>query len=204
MTTDAATHMMFLADTNTNHQPVIRGAAVLRKETAIGGVGMFDGAWWPRSREIETQLPSLLRALGARLGRIASVGLNAKAWDDLPGHLVIDHRTVDIDWSADEVDTMTLTRGQERLSFLMVPSQAAASAAHTAMTMAVEDNHCMSAEEIFLAAGIDPARVPPSPSVKPAAPYAAVLANADFGALETRGRPASSCRDSYRSAHGGR
>ncbi|WP_373311846.1 DUF5994 family protein [Streptomyces aurantiogriseus] len=30
--------------------------------------GCFDGAWWPRSRDLESQLPGLLTALTARPG----------------------------------------------------------------------------------------------------------------------------------------
>ncbi|MFE7794813.1 DUF5994 family protein [Streptomyces sp. NPDC057460] len=73
----------------------------------------------------------------ARLGPVARVGLDTSAWDDAPGHLVIGGRTVHIDWSAVDDSTMIVTRGdQDHFSFLVIPPQAGAAAARTAMAMA--------------------------------------------------------------------
>src|SRR5439155_16889727 len=36
--------------------------------------GHVDGAWWPRSRDLAAELPALLAALAARLGRVHRVG----------------------------------------------------------------------------------------------------------------------------------
>ncbi|MEU9012090.1 DUF5994 family protein [Streptomyces sp. NPDC048479] len=132
--------------------------AVLRMETTSSRVGLFDGAWWPSSRDIETQLPGLITALTARLGPIASVGLDASAWNHAPGHLAIGGRTVHIDWSAVDDSTMIITRGpQDHFSFLVIPPQAPASAARAAMAMAVLDSNCRSAEQILTVTGITPA-----------------------------------------------
>ncbi|MDX3772068.1 MULTISPECIES: DUF5994 family protein [unclassified Streptomyces] len=111
----------------------------------------------PRSRDIASQLPRLIDALVARLGPVARVGLDASAWDDAPGHLVIGGRTVRIDWSAVDDSTMIVTRGeQDHFSFLVIPPQAAA-AARAAMAMAVQDGNCMPAEQILMGVGIIPA-----------------------------------------------
>jgi hypothetical protein len=148
--------LLLLADTS--DQPITPGAAVLRMETTSSRVGLFDGAWWPRSRAIETQLPGLIVALTTRLGPIARVGLDASAWDHAPGHMVIDDRTVRIDWSAVDDHTMIITRGpQDHFSFLVIPPHADASAARAAMTMAVQDDNCTSAEQILTDTGITPA-----------------------------------------------
>ncbi|MFD4943039.1 DUF5994 family protein [Streptomyces sp. NPDC058409] len=154
MTADERTPELLLLLADTDDQPV-PGSAVLRMETTSSRAGFFDGAWWPRSRDIKSQLPGLIDALTLRLGPIARVGLDASAWDDAPGHLVIGDRRIRIDWSAVADSTMIVTRGhQDHFSFLVIPPHASASAAHTAMTMAVRDGNCTSAAQILDAAGI--------------------------------------------------
>lgn len=45
---------------------------------------ILDGAWWPRTRGVETELPSLIRVLTEHLGPITRVGVDASARDGLP------------------------------------------------------------------------------------------------------------------------
>lgn len=52
--------------------------------------GYVDGAWWPRSRELSTELPALLAALAVRLGPIARVSYHLAGWDDSPRPLYVD------------------------------------------------------------------------------------------------------------------
>ncbi|WP_406421113.1 DUF5994 family protein [Streptomyces sp. NBC_00873] len=157
--TDDAAPLLLLSDTSS--QPIVPGIAVLRMETTSNREGTFDGAWWPRSRDIASQLPCLIDALVARLGPVARVGLDASAWDDGPGHLVIGGRTVRIDWSAVDDSTMIVTRGhQDHFSFLVIPPQATEAAARAAMALAVQDGNSASAEQILMGTGIVPA--PPS------------------------------------------
>lgn len=39
------------------HQAIKPGTALLRLETTRSREGLLDGAWWPRTRDIETELP---------------------------------------------------------------------------------------------------------------------------------------------------
>ncbi|MGW2225517.1 DUF5994 family protein [Streptomyces formicae] len=156
MTADPTPPVMLLADTQT-HQAA-PGAAVLRMQTTPRRDGTFDGAWWPRSRNLETQLPGLIRALTEHLGPLARIGLDASAWDVHTRHVVVDGHMVRIDWSAVGDSTMLITRGrQDIFSFLMLPPQTDATAARAAMTMAVQDGNNASAPEILAATGITPA-----------------------------------------------
>ena len=43
--------------------------------------GDVDGAWWPRSRALVTELPDLLETLAPRLGRIAFVAYHPDDWE---------------------------------------------------------------------------------------------------------------------------
>lgn len=153
-----------LADTS--GEPVLPGTAVLRMETTSRRTGTFDGAWWPRTRDLKSQLSALLTALTARLGPIARVGLDASDWDGAPGHLFVDGHMVRIDWSAVGDHTMIVTRGeQDHFLFLVIPPGAGIGPAHDAMVMAVQDDNDVSAERILAATGITgagPSDVPQS------------------------------------------
>ncbi|MFI6490361.1 DUF5994 family protein [Streptomyces sp. NPDC050564] len=75
----------------------MKPGALLRLETTHACQGVIDGAWWPRSRDIGAELPSLATALTEHLGRVDRVGLDSSAWEELPPRLVIDDRVVHID-----------------------------------------------------------------------------------------------------------
>ncbi|WP_172385907.1 DUF5994 family protein [Streptomyces sp. MNP-20] len=134
------------------------GAALLRMATTSRRDGTFDGAWWPRSRNLGAQLPGLIRALTDKLGAVARIGLDAGAWDVHLHSVAVDGHLVRIDWSEVDDHTMLVTRGhQDIFSFLMLPWYADERAAHAAMTLAVQDGNSASATEILAATGI-PAR----------------------------------------------
>lgn len=42
--------------------------------------GYVDGAWWPRSTDLADEVPDLLVALTARLGRVERVSYDLAAW----------------------------------------------------------------------------------------------------------------------------
>ncbi|MFI6495101.1 DUF5994 family protein [Streptomyces sp. NPDC050564] len=128
-------------------------------ETTPHRTGTFDGAWWPRTRDLESQLSGLLITLTAQLGPTARVGLDASGWDRTLGHLVVEGHTVRIDWSAVGDSTMIVNRGdQDHFLFLMIPPETAPSPARAAMAMAVRDGNVVSAERILAATGITPPR----------------------------------------------
>lgn len=64
------------------HQSVRPGTALLRLETTHAREGILDGAWWPRSRDIGAELPSLISALAEHLGPVTRVGLDATTSTD--------------------------------------------------------------------------------------------------------------------------
>src|ERR1700679_1782470 len=46
--------------------------------------GYVDGAWWPHSEDLETELPDLLAVLSVRLGSIDRVLYNLADWTTAP------------------------------------------------------------------------------------------------------------------------
>ncbi|MFE5813115.1 DUF5994 family protein [Streptomyces sp. NPDC056479] len=136
------------------HQAVQPGTAVVRLETTHDRQGVLDGAWWPRSRDIATELPNLITALTEHLGPVTRVGLDADAWEELPTRITIEDRVVHIDSSPVGDDTVLITRGEQDLfSLLVVPPHAAPDAARAAMAEAVRAGSVSQAEQILVDTG---------------------------------------------------
>jgi hypothetical protein len=139
------------------HQAVRQGTALLRLETTQSRTGILDGAWWPHSRDIATELPALVKALTEHLGPITRVGLDASAWDGLPTRLVIDGRVVHLDSDPVGDDTVLITRGQnDHFALLLVPPDTPTEAAHAAMARAVRVDNITRASQLLVAV-VDPA-----------------------------------------------
>ncbi|MFJ2564802.1 DUF5994 family protein [Streptomyces sp. NPDC087568] len=93
--------------------------------------GGLDGMWWPRSRALTRELPSLTAALGGLWGRITGVTVNPAYWPVLP-HWVSDAgRTVHVGWSTEEQDPhrLTLFSPDGRWDMLVIPPETGADAA---------------------------------------------------------------------------
>jgi len=94
--------------------------------------GYVDGAWWPRSRDLSTELPALLAVLAARLGPIARVAYHLTTWDPAARRLNLDGTLARLGgYRGRDPDTVdvTSTSGQ-RLTLLVVPPEHGAKAAH--------------------------------------------------------------------------
>ncbi|MGW7367266.1 DUF5994 family protein [Streptomyces sp. NPDC054841] len=140
------------------HEAVKPGTALLRLETTHAREGILDGAWWPRSRDIGAELPSLITALTEHLGPVTRVGLDSSAWEDLPTRLIIDDRVVHIDSFPVGDDTVLITRGdRDYFSLLVIPPDTTPDAAHAAMARAVRVGNA-TAEQILIDTGTDRTR----------------------------------------------
>ncbi|MFG2793753.1 DUF5994 family protein [Streptomyces sp. NPDC048419] len=143
------------------HDSVRPGTALVRLETTHDREGVFDGAWWPRSRAVADEMPRLISALTKHLGPITRVGVDSAAWDGLPPRLVVDGRVVRIDGSSTGDDTVLITRGDHDLfSLLVVPPDTPPHAARAAMTQAVRADNLKGAARILVDTGADPVSRP--------------------------------------------
>ncbi|MFE7901742.1 DUF5994 family protein [Streptomyces sp. NPDC057424] len=134
------------------HHAVRQGTALVRLETTPSRTGILDGAWWPRSRDITTELPALVKALTEHLGPITRVGLDASAWNGLPTRLVIDDRVVHLDSDPVGDDTVLITRGHnDHFALLLIPPDATPAAARTAMARAVRADNITQASQLLVA-----------------------------------------------------
>ncbi|MDQ0992115.1 DUF5994 family protein [Streptomyces sp. V3I7] len=147
------------------HRAAKPGTVLLRLETTQSREGNFDGAWWPRTRDIGAELPGLIQVLTGHLGPITRVGLDAAAWDGLPTRLVIDDRVVHIDSFPVGDGTILITRGdQDHFSLLVVPPHATADAARAAMARAVRADNITRAAQILIDTGTHQAHPIPAES----------------------------------------
>ncbi|MFF3847165.1 DUF5994 family protein [Streptomyces sp. NPDC002328] len=138
------------------HQAVRPGTAVVRLETTHDRQGVLDGVWWPRSRDIAAELPSLVTALSEHLGPITRVGLDTGAWEELPTRMTIDDRVVRIDSFPVGDDTVLITRDEHDLfSLLVVPPHATPEAARAAMAEAIRAGSGRRAEQILIDTGTE-------------------------------------------------
>ncbi|MFI5615949.1 DUF5994 family protein [Streptomyces sp. NPDC051567] len=145
------------------HRAVEPGTALLRLETTRSREGALDGAWWPRSRDIATELPGLITALTRHLGPITRVGLDAGAWNGLPTRLLVEGQVVHLDSFPVGDDTVLVTRGDnDHFALLVVPPGTTATAAREAMAQAVRADNITQATQILIAPTPAPTPAPTS------------------------------------------
>lgn len=105
--------------------------------------GYVDGGWWPRSRDLDAEIPELATVLSVRLGPVERVAYALDAWNSPPRRVDVDGHRVRLDGfhSQDrDIVHLTGTNGQ-RVSLLVIPPDATETAAHDAMmTAAHRDN----------------------------------------------------------------
>ncbi|MEU7634352.1 DUF5994 family protein [Nocardia sp. NPDC049220] len=101
--------------------------------------GYLDGAWWPRSRELTTELPDLLAVLTVRLGPIWRVVYDPACWSDTPRQTTVKGHTVRLDPYPFELWNTMYVFGRDRdlIVLRVIPSSTADDTAHTALMAAV-------------------------------------------------------------------
>ncbi|MFF9913616.1 DUF5994 family protein [Streptomyces sp. NPDC013457] len=140
------------------HEAVRPGTALLRLETTHSRQGVLDGVWWPRTRDVEQEVPALVAALTEHLGPITRVGLDATAWDGIPPRMIIDDRVVHLDSFPVGDDTALITRGdKDHFALMVVPPDTEPDAARAAMARAVHADNITPATELLVAALPPPA-----------------------------------------------
>jgi hypothetical protein len=94
--------------------------------------GYVDGGWWPRSRDLVVELPSLTRVLAVRLGRVTRVAFPFVAWDIPPRQSAVDGGMVRLEGFRHQDEYVVHVSGPDRrrISLLVIPPDATVSAAH--------------------------------------------------------------------------
>ncbi|MCX5362074.1 DUF5994 family protein [Streptomyces sp. NBC_00124] len=114
----------------------------LKSESHSGGPAELDGAWWPRSRDLTSELFALADMLDPLWGRITRIAVNPRNWPILPPRFYVNGHVVKVGWFTTELDPhaivlLSFTAG--RWNLLVVPPETDAPSATRLMAAASAD-----------------------------------------------------------------
>jgi|SRR3954468_11580551 uncharacterized protein DUF5994 len=116
--------------------------------------GHVDGAWWPRSDDLPSELPDLLAVLSVRLGPVDRVMYQLSEWAPMPRRLYTGGRSVRLDgFNRQPAHTLeVLGLGRERVLLLVVPPHTDPELAHDAMMTAAAPNNVSTVDDLLASA----------------------------------------------------
>lgn len=113
--------------------------------------GQLDGAWWPYSRDLAAELPSLVDALEGRWGRVTRVTVNPTRWPVVPHKVPVTGHTVHVGWfteqDPDKMILLSYTVG--RYDLLVIPPETEPAAAARLMTAAAIPGSALTADVLM-------------------------------------------------------
>ena len=116
-------------------------------------------AWWPRSRDLARELPSLVAVLDECWGRITRVAVNVRRWPEIPEKVPAGIHTVSVGWfdaEQDPDDLLLLSYTVGRWDLLVVPPECDPDRAARLMSAAADVHNRQSVRELMTDPG--PAR----------------------------------------------
>jgi hypothetical protein len=99
----------------------------------------LDGAWWPRSRDLNHELPGLADMLDPLWGRITRIAVNPRYWPIIPHRIFVNGHVVKVGWFTLELDPhkiLLLSGTSGRWDLLVIPPEATAPSAARLMEAA--------------------------------------------------------------------
>lgn len=115
----------------------------LRLKPKAPHTGYVDGAWWPYSDDLITELPDLLAVLAVRLGPVDRVLYKAGDWATAPAQLVTADGAVRLDGYRLQPPNTIEVLGQDdnRTVLLVVPPHTGPDRAHATLMAAAAANN---------------------------------------------------------------
>jgi hypothetical protein len=126
------------------------GTLRMRLKPAHRSCGFVQGAWWPRSTELASEIPSLLAALSLRFGSIDSVLYHESDWSPAP--LSIKHQGDQVIVSAhQEWPNVVSVFGPRfgRLDLLVVPPYTEPTHAYNVVMTAASVNDASTPDQLL-------------------------------------------------------
>jgi hypothetical protein len=112
--------------------------------------GFVQGAWWPRSTVLTSELPSLLAALSLRVGSIDSVLYHESDWSPAPLSIKYQDDRVILGAHQERPNVVTLCGPRfGRLELLVVPPHTEPRHAYNAVTTAASVNDASTPDELL-------------------------------------------------------
>src|SRR5947209_16739611 len=96
------------------------------RDNAGSGDGGFDGAWWPRTRDLAAEIPELIAELERRGLRVERFTYALDAWQEAPRKVVVLGRTVRTGGFRNmdpQVVCLSWAGGNRRADLLVVPPE---------------------------------------------------------------------------------
>jgi Family of unknown function (DUF5994) len=117
--------------------------------------GSVQGAWWPRTDQLHTELPPLLAALSPRMGSADRVIYDETGWAPATLHMEFRGRSIILEGSSTtSTNVLSLIGdGFGRLVLLVVPPHTNPTRAYTAVTTASKPDDVSTPDELL---GIGP------------------------------------------------
>ncbi|WP_327733587.1 DUF5994 family protein [Streptomyces nojiriensis] len=113
--------------------------------------GQLDGAWWPRSRDLEAELPALAAALDEPWGRITRVSVNPVRWPVVPRTVAVAGHVLHVGWfteqDPDKLILLSYTVG--RWDLLVIPPETEPAAAARLMAAAAIPGSVLAADVLM-------------------------------------------------------
>ncbi|MGW3516873.1 DUF5994 family protein [Streptomyces hydrogenans] len=116
--------------------PTRQARLALTPNTSMAG--LLDGAWWPYSRDLATELLPLVEALRDRFGRVTRITANPAPWPVALRKIPVGDHAVHVGWFAGQApDTMILlSYDLGRCDLLVIPPETEPSSAARLMAAA--------------------------------------------------------------------
>ena len=123
----------------------------LRLKPKASRSGHVDGAWWPRSDDLTTELPDLIAVLSFRLGAVDRVAYNLDEWASAPVELAIGGYAVHLDGHHCQpphtVEVQDTNRN--KMVLLVVPLQTEPDHAHAIVMAAAAPNNSSTVDALL-------------------------------------------------------
>ncbi|WP_406505452.1 DUF5994 family protein [Streptomyces sp. NBC_01602] len=113
---------------------------------------LLDGAWWPRSRDLTTELPALTAVLDPLWGRITRVTVNPTVWPVIPQKVPVRGHVVHVGWFKAEQDPnklLLLSYTTGRWDLLVIPPQTDPGTAAWLLTAAADPARSLTASGLM-------------------------------------------------------
>ncbi len=130
--------------TTITQRPSPKHTPRLRLKPKAPHSGYVDGAWWPHTSNLSSELPDLLAVLSVRLGQIDRVLYNVGEWSAAPTKLSTGGRRVRLDgYQRQPINTVEVVGlDRDRIVLLTVPAATDPAEAHSALMNAAQpDDH---------------------------------------------------------------
>ncbi|HZZ49623.1 MAG TPA: DUF5994 family protein [Pseudonocardia sp.] len=118
------------------------GQLRLALKSEISSRGYVDGGWWPRSRDLQAELPDLLAALRDRLGPIESVTYHLGEWSGPPLRMADHGDSFRISgYRLQPLGSIDVIARKQRATLLVVDPDAPAQLAKDALAAAADETN---------------------------------------------------------------